>query len=408
MPHAMPHAIDVSLLDHRSRLEQVGTITLFGVVGALQFSIAAAQILLTVAIACWFVLIVLERERVAVPQFFWPLVAYAALTLVSAAFSPEPRVSLLPCKQMVLFLMIPLVYRFATGRRATMMVTIIVSFAAASAAVGIFQYGILHYDNLHQRPQGTLGHYMTYSGLLMIVIAIALARILFANYGRTWAALVMPALAVAVTLTLTRNAWVGVCAAAAVLFSLKDFRLFAVLPIVAAVAVALAPALVTKRVASLFDMNDATTRDRVAMLHVGERMIQSHPLTGVGPNMVERLYPTYRGPDAVKPVNPHLHNVPLQIAAERGLPALAIWIWFVVALVGDLWKRFAVGGQMQFLAAAALATVAALLTAGMFEYNFGDSEVLMLFLILVTLPAAAQRRSDVARSLQGRESFVEG
>jgi hypothetical protein len=62
-------------------------------------------------------------------------------------------------------------------------------------------------------------------------------------------------------------------------------------------------------------------------------------------------------------------------------------------LVRDLWKRFVAGRQMQFLAAAALATVAALLTAGMFEYNFGDSEVLMLFLILVTLPAAAERHS---------------
>ena len=29
----------------------------------------------------------------------------------------------------------------------------------------------------------------------------------------------------------------------------------------------------------------------------------------------------------------------------------------------------------------------------MFEYNFGDSEVLMLFLIVVTLPAAAARTS---------------
>jgi bifunctional ADP-heptose synthase (sugar kinase/adenylyltransferase) len=35
--------------------------------------------------------------------------------------------------------------------------------------------------------------------------------------------------------------------------------------------------------------------------------------------------------------------------------------------------------------------IAALLTAGLFEYNFGDSEVLMLFLIIVTLPAAADR-----------------
>jgi len=388
--------------------EHTGLVALFAVAGTLQFSIAAAQMLLTIALICWAALLIVRRERVDVPPFFWPLLAYAGATVVSALFSADPRTSFIDCKQLALFLLVPLTYRFASGRHGGTLMTVVVSCAAVSAALGIFQYGILHYDQLNQRPQGTLGHYMTYSGLLMIVIAIALARILFANYGRTWAALVMPALAVAVTLTLTRNAWVGVCAAAAVLFSLKDFRLFAVLPIVAAVAVALAPALVTKRVASLFDMNDATTRDRVAMLHVGERMIQSHPLTGVGPNMVERLYPTYRGPDAVKPVNPHLHNVPLQIAAERGLPALAIWIWFVVALVGDLWKRFAVGGQMQFLAAAALATVAALLTAGMFEYNFGDSEVLMLFLILVTLPAAAQRRSDVARSLQGRESFVEG
>jgi hypothetical protein len=93
MTHAMPHALDVTILDRHGRLEQAGTIALFGVVGALQFSIAAAQILLTVAIACWFLLVVLERERLAVPRFFWPLVAYAVLTLVSAAFSPEPRLS---------------------------------------------------------------------------------------------------------------------------------------------------------------------------------------------------------------------------------------------------------------------------------------------------------------------------
>ena len=55
----------------------------------------------------------------------------------------------------------------------------------------------------------------------------------------------------------------------------------------------------------------------------------------------------------------------------------------------DLWKRFH-DGQSE-LAATAMATVVALLTAGLFEYNFGDSEVLMLFLTIVTLPAAAAR-----------------
>ena len=65
---------------------------------------------------------------------------------------------------------------------------------------------------------------------------------LFGRRDRIWAALVMPALAVAVALTFTRSAAVGACVAAALLFSLKDFRLLAVLPIVAAVFFALAPA----------------------------------------------------------------------------------------------------------------------------------------------------------------------
>jgi O-antigen ligase len=379
-----------------NRLEAVSVVALLGVAGALQFSIAVAQILLLIALVCWLAILVVRRERFEAPWFFWPLLVYAGATLVSAAFSADPRTSLIDCKQLVLFLLVPLVYRFVNGTRAHTLLTVVLTCAAISAAFGIVQYGILHYDNLGQRPQGTLGHWMTYSGLLMIVICVAIARVLFDTSDRTWAALVTPALAVAVALTFTRSAAIGVCAAAALLFALKDLRLFAVLPIVAAIFIAVAPGQIAKRYASMFNMNDPTVRDRVTMLHIGERMIEAHPLTGVGPNMVQRLYVQYRGSDplagsdGVVHINPHLHNNPLQIAAERGLPALAIWLWFLVALVGDLWKRFS-AGQQRVLAATALATIAALLTAGLFEYNFGDSEVLMLFLIIVSLPAAAAR-----------------
>jgi O-antigen ligase len=372
------------------RFEHAGALALFGIAGALQFSIAAAQILLTIALICWAGLLVVRHERLEAPAFFWPLVVYAGATLVSAAFSVDPWTSLIGCKQLVLFLIVPLTFRLASGSRGITLVTIVVSCAAASAAIGIIQYGVLHYDQLNQRPRGMLGHYMTYSGLLMLVIGVAIARLLFLTWGRAWAALVMPALFVAVALTSTRSAIVGVCAAAALLFALKDFRLFAIIPVIAAIFFAFAPRLVTERFVSIFDAKDPTRLDRVAMLRAGGRMVAAHPLTGVGRNMVQRRYPEFRDPDAVNKVNPHLHNNPVQIAAERGLPALAAWLWFLVVLVRDLWTRFH-AGRHRFLAAAALAAVVALLTAGLFEYNFGDSEVLMLFLILVTLPAAADR-----------------
>jgi O-antigen ligase len=379
-PHPLPS----------DRFESAGALALFGIAGALQFSIAAAQILLTIALVCWVALLIVRHERVEAPAFFWPLLVYGGATVVSAAFSIDPVTSLIDCKQLVLFLIVPLTYRLASGNRGVTLVTVVISCAAASAAFGIIQYGILHYDQLSQRPRGTLGHYMTYSGLLMLVIGVAIARLLFLTWGRVWALLVMPALVVAVALTSTRSAFVGVCAGAALLFALKDFRLFAIIPVIAAIFFALAPRLVTQRFVSMFDSKDPTRLDRVAMLREGGRMVAAHPLTGVGPNMVQRRYVEYRGSDAVNTVNPHLHNNPVQIAAERGLPALAVWLWFLVSLVRDLVKRFR-SGPNRFLAAAALGTVAALLMAGLFEYNFGDSEVLMLFLILVTLPAAADR-----------------
>jgi O-antigen ligase len=378
-PRPMPEA----------RFEQAGWLALMGVAGALQFSIAAAQILLAIAALCWLAVLIAGRERFEAPSFFWPLAAYAGVTLVSAAFSYDPRASFIDSKQLVLFFLVPIVYRFAAGSSGYTMSTVIVSCAAASAAFGIFQYEILHYD-LGRRPQGTLGHWMTYSGLLMLVFAIALARVLYGRGERTWAALVIPALAVAIAVSFTRSAMIGVLAASAVLFALKDLRLFAVIPLVVAVFIAVAPGTVYRRAVSIFDLSDPTNRDRVAMLHEGERMVRARPLTGVGPNMVQRLYAQYRGPDAVEQINPHLHNVPLQIAAERGLPALAVWIWFVVAVLRDLWRRFTAADQ-KFLPAAGLASLIALLTAGMFEYNFGDSEVLMLLLIVITLPAAAVR-----------------
>jgi O-antigen ligase len=270
------------------------------------------------------------------------------------------------------------------------MVTVIVSFAAASAIVGIVQFGVLHYDNLGRRAQGTLGHYMTYSGLLMLVIGTALARVLFGRNDRMWSALVIPALAVAVAFSFSRNAGVGACAAAALLLFLKDRRLLALLPIVAAVFVLIAPTSIANRYASIFSLKNPTNRDRVAMLREGVLMIKAHPLVGIGPNMVQPLYAQYRVPEAVNLVNPHLHNVPVHIAAERGLPALAVWLWFIVGLVAELWKRQRDPSQ-RFLAAVGLSAVVSMLAAGMFEYNFGDSEFLMLFLILVTLPFAAGR-----------------
>ena len=375
-------------------LERAACLALLAFAAALQVSIAAADILLTLATILWLGVIVRNRERIVVPPMFWPLAAYAAATLVSAIFSVDPHVSLVDSKQLVLLVIVPLVYRLLPGRRSLAAVDVIITIGAISATWGIIQYLILNYDHLGRRPQGALGHYMTYSGLLMLVACAAVARIMFARHHRMWAALVLPALILALGFTLTRSAWVGACVGIGLLFLLRDFRLLALLPVVLGLFLGFGPTRLTDRLYSTFSLSDPSNVDRVAMMRSGLRIIKDDPLTGVGPDMVIQVYPHYRDKTAVNQRNPHLHNVPLQIAAERGLPALAVWIWFIVTLIRDFLRRRT--GEFRSLSNAGLAAIAAMLAAGLFEYNFGDSEFLMLFLVLVTLPYAAERAPEVA------------
>src|SRR4249920_1133206 len=96
-------------------LERVTVALLLCFAASLQISIAAANILLALLIVCWVAQLVQERTRPAVPAFFWPLVAYAAVTLIVSVFSLDPRTSLIDDKQLVLFAVVPAVYQIARG-----------------------------------------------------------------------------------------------------------------------------------------------------------------------------------------------------------------------------------------------------------------------------------------------------
>src|SRR5689334_10663069 len=237
----------------KDRLEQIGLWSLIGIVAAMQLSIAVSQILLTVAVFAWLFSHIARHERLVAPKFFWPLLAYAGLTLASAGFSLDPAVSFIDCKQLVLLMLVPLTYDLARGARANSVLSVILTIGAASAFVGIVQYAVLNFDGLGQRPSGAFSHWMTYSGTLMLVICAATARLLYGTSGRLWAAFIMPALLVALSLTLTRGAWVGVAVGVALLLLSKDFRLLALIPIVVVTAALLAPPALIDRAISIIN-----------------------------------------------------------------------------------------------------------------------------------------------------------
>jgi O-antigen ligase len=357
--------------------------------GVVQFNLLTAQVIFGLAALGWLAIAVRDGRRPDLPAFALPLGVYALLTLASAAASLDPLASLKDSKQLLLFLMVPIVARLARGPRAMQALDVILAVGAAGALYGIVQFAVFGYDDLSNRPSGRLSHYMTYSGVLMLVTCAAAARLLFFPQRIIWPAIAVPALLSALAFTQTRNAWVGVAVAIAVLLWARRPALVLALPVVAVIVLVLAPPALRSRALSAFDPNDESNRDRIQMLGMGARMVRDHPVLGVGPEMIQRVYADYRPADAVHPYNQHLHNVPVQIAAERGLPALAVWLWMIVVALRDHWRQLR-DGPARALAGAGVAAIVAMVVAGWFEYNFGDSEVLMLFLGLITLPYAAR------------------
>jgi len=115
-------------------------------------------------------------------------------------------------------------------------------------------------------------------------------------------------------------------------------------------------------------------------------MIAAHPWLGLGPEGPGKHFDEYLAqPRSVKPLPDgyygHLHNLYLQYAAERGLPALICFLVFVGLNLRSWLQR---PSAIRYFA---LASMAGLAASGLFEHNLGDSEVLTLFLALFGLAA---------------------
>jgi O-antigen ligase len=261
---------------------------------------------------------------------------------------------------------------------------------------GLVDYLVLGFDNVWERLSGGLSIYMTYAGLLMVLSLVLAARALTA--GRPGGTrLADGALAVAgavlVGLTFTRNAYLGLAVGILVLVLTARPRLSLVLPPLAVALVLVLPANVKERAATTFDRTDAAARDRLAMWSSGAEMIVERPFFGVGPGRIKELYPVYRQPGFVEATVGHLHNNLVNVAAETGLPSALAYLAIVVAAFVATWPlaRDRSRPDVRALARGALAANAALFTAGLFEYNFGDSEILRLMLVVLALPFAAAR-----------------
>lgn len=316
------------------------------------------------------------------------LAAFVIVSLLTSLTSQDPLVSLRQLPRLLVFLLVPLAALFLDR---TWWARVVAGLAVATTVLAV--WGLLEYlhgaDNLEERIRGPLSHYMTYSGWLLVAVLVLISEAAL-GHGRRRLWLVPPAAlgAVAMLLSLTRNSWVGLAAGLLLLGLTWHRRLLVVYPLFVVAVWLAAPKAVIDRVWSTFDLRQHANYDRLCMLVSGIQMVRDYPWTGIGPDMVPQLYPLYRRDDAPRWQVPHLHNNPMQIAAERGLPGLAAYLWLIGAFAAATWRGLPrLAPEDRTAVAATLVAVAGITAAGVFEYNFWDAEIQYLVLVLMGVGA---------------------
>lgn len=237
---------------------------------------------------------------------------------------------------------------------------------------------------------------MTFGGQMMILLLLLGAFLMFSPHWRRllWLWLLAgAAIGMALLLGFTRGIWLASAIAGLYLVWHWKRPLVLAAPLLAVLFLWLGPASLRERLTSILrpraevDSNE----HRVITWRTGWRMISAHPFFGLGPEMVNHRFKEFLPPDVRQPLPSgwygHLHNVYLHYAAERGIPTLLALLWLLGKILWDFLRtlRKLPPGRddRRFLLQGGVAVLAAMLITGFFELNFGDSEVLTMFLVVV-------------------------
>ncbi len=280
----------MSIKSHQIKILAVLPVTLIFYLLFSMISISISQVLLSISLLCWLILLLTKKQKFLVPPFFWAMAVYCILSLISSFLSVNPEVSLKDCRELLLFLIIPMVYTgFSREKEIKNASLALLASGYITILCSIFYF--IFKASPGERVAGFMGHYMTQAGLLLLFSTMALSMLLFyRNRVRFLWGLGFLLSTIALIFTLTRCAWIGIIVASLVLLFLYKPKALIIIPLAVGLIFLLSPKNVKKRALSTFSLNGYSNTQRIEYLHAGIKIIKDFPLFGTGPDTVDMVF----------------------------------------------------------------------------------------------------------------------
>ena len=270
------------------------------------------------------------------------------------------------------------------------------------------------------RAVGFYGHWTTYAESLQLIASLALGLFICFPDKRRWTSLpllfTVISLIWALALTVTRASWVALLVSAIVMLLLGSSRRTILIAGACGVALLIAGALFLqqRRNIGFIDSKDLSTAWRETVWREGFDLLVRKPrhlLVGVGMDSIKAHWRQWGLFDGGRLPVGHMHSNLLQIALERGVPALLVWLWLLGSygwMLLKLWRTKI--GTLQAppeqsepvwvergIVLGALGGLVGFFSSGIVHYNWGDSEVVMILYFIMGLALVINREWRVLR-----------
>src|SRR5215213_6434552 len=256
------------------------------------------------------------------------------------------------------------------------------------------------------RATGFYNHWVTYAEVLQLIASLALGIFLALTRKRSLAGvllvLAVAGLVFALAMTVTRASWIGFAVSVLAMLLLTSSRRTIVIVGACAIPLVLGGVILLqqRRSVGFFDKSDQSTSWREMVWKEGFQLLVSKPrhlIFGVGMDSIKGHWREWGLFDNGRQPIGHMHSNLLQIALERGLPALIVWLILIGVYVQMLWRvsRRKVNDDFaRGLAIGALGGALGFFTSGLVHYNWGDSEVVTVFYFIMGLCLVVERTNQ--------------
>jgi O-Antigen ligase len=257
-----------------------------------------------------------------------------------------------------------------------------------------------------RRATGFYDHWITYAESLQLLASLSIGLFIALPRKRSRAGLLLAfailGMFAALLLSVTRASSLALLVSVFVIVALGASR--RALLVIGACALPLIVAgvfvLHQKRQVGFFDPKDDSIRWRETVQKEGLELLISNPrhlLIGVGMDSIKAHWREWGLFENGRIPQGHMHSDYLQIALERGVPALIVWLILMGIYARTLWVTRRLVPPENWvergITLGALGGLVGFMLSGVVHYNWGDSEVVMIFYLIMGMSLVVERHT---------------